>query len=131
MRCLPSRPLKAEAAQRAFELGYTCSDALEVLTREREEPHRRASHDGGRPLSSQEECYLAERIARAESLRRLATVAQYIGLSLFDEVDGGSVVVDGDDFGARFGMDLTHRARQLVELSRRQIGEDRKSCNPA
>jgi hypothetical protein len=88
-------------------------------------------HDGGRPLSSQEECYFAERIAGAESLGRLGTVAQYIGLSLFDEVDGGSVVVDRDDFGACFDVDLTHHARELVELCHRQIGEDRKSGNPA
>jgi hypothetical protein len=32
---LATRVLKAEGAQRAFELGYTCSDALEVVTGER------------------------------------------------------------------------------------------------
>jgi hypothetical protein len=53
---LATHALKAEAAQRAFELGYTCSDALEFLTGEREEPHRRARHDGGRPPSRQKEC---------------------------------------------------------------------------
>jgi hypothetical protein len=33
---LPTRALKAEATQRAFELRYAWSDALEVLTGERE-----------------------------------------------------------------------------------------------
>src|SRR5512144_947301 len=108
MRGLPTGALKAQAAQRALELGHTCPDALEVVTEEREEPHRRARQDRGRPLSRQEECDLAERIARPESLGRFTTGAQYIGLSLLDEVDGGSVVVDRNDFGARFDLDLTH-----------------------
>ena len=29
---LPTRAVKTEAAQRAFDLGYTCSDPVEVLT---------------------------------------------------------------------------------------------------
>jgi hypothetical protein len=57
---LPIRALKAEAAQRTFELRHTCSDAFEVLTGGREEPHRRARHDSGRPLCRQEECNFAE-----------------------------------------------------------------------
>ena len=73
--------------------------------------------------SRQEECDLPERVAWAESLGRLATVGQNIGVSLFDEIDGGSVVVERDDFGARFDFDLTHRGRELVELRRRKIGE--------
>jgi sugar lactone lactonase YvrE len=108
---LPTRTRKAEAAQRAFELGHTCSDALEVLTGEREKTHRGARHDRGCPLSRQEECDLAERVARAENLGRLATVGQDIGLSLFDEVDRGSVVVQRDDLGTRSDLDLTHRGR--------------------
>ena len=118
---LPTRALKAEAAQRAFELRYTWSDALEVLTGEREEPHRRTRHDGGRPLSRKEECNLAERVAGAESLGRFTTLGQDIGLPLFDEVDGGSVVVERDDLGTRLNLDLAHRGRKLVELRRRKI----------
>ena len=54
---LPTRALKTEAAQRAFELS-------------------------------------------------LAALGQDIGLSLFDEVDGGSVVVERDDLGTRVNLDL-------------------------
>ena len=46
-------------------------DSLEVLTGEGQEPHRRARHDGGRPLAGQEERDLPERIARPERLWRL------------------------------------------------------------
>jgi hypothetical protein len=127
---LPIRALKAEAAQRAFELRYTFSNAVEVLTGEREEPHRRARHDGGRPLSRQYECDLAKRVSGAETLDRVATVTQGIGLSLFDEVDGGSVVVERDDLGTRFDLDLAHRGRNLVEFRDREIGEGRKCCDP-
>ena len=35
---LPTRALEAEAAQYAFQLGYTRPDALEVVTGERDEP---------------------------------------------------------------------------------------------
>ena len=48
---LPTRALEAEAAQYAFQLGYTRPDALEVVTGERDEPHRRACDDCGRPVS--------------------------------------------------------------------------------
>src|SRR5215211_8291804 len=119
---LPTRALNAEAAQRAFKLRYSCSDALEVLTREREEPHRRTRHDSGRSLTGQEECDLAERVAGAESVRRLATVGEAIGLSLFDEVEGGSVVVERDDLGTGLNLDLTHCGRKLAELGCWQIG---------
>ena len=77
-----SRTLEAEPTQRAFELGYTCPDALEVLTREEEKPHSRARHDAGRPLSRQEECDLPERVAGAEGLAGLTKVGQDVGLSL-------------------------------------------------
>jgi hypothetical protein len=117
---LPTRALNAEAAERAFELRYSCSDALEVLTGEREEPHRRTRHDSRGPLSGQEDCNLAERVAGAESLRRLA--GEDIGLSLFDEVDGGSIVVERDDIVARLNLDLAQRGRKLVELGCRKIG---------
>ena len=79
---LPACALDAEAPQRAFELRYTCSDALKVLTGEREKPHWRARYDGGRPLSCKEESDLAERVAGAENVGRFATVGQDIGLSL-------------------------------------------------
>ena len=123
--------LNAKAAQRAFELGYVCSDALEVLTREREQPHWRARHDAGRPLSREEECDLTERVAGAESLGRLPTVGQNIGAAPFDEIDSGSVVVERDDFGARFDLDLAHRGRELVELRRRKIGDQRNRRDPS
>ena len=123
--------LNAKAAQRAFELGYTCSDALEVLTRERKEPHWRACHDAGRPLAREEECDLTECVAGAESLGRLPTVGQNIGVALFDEIDGGSVVVERDDLGARFDFDLTRRGRELIELRRRKIGNERNCGDPS
>ena len=69
----------------------------------------------------QEECNLAERVAGAEGLRRVAAAGENIGLSLFDEVDGGSIVVDGDDLGARLNLDLAHDRRKLVELRCRKI----------
>ena len=78
---LPMRALKAEAAQQAFELGYACSDALEILAGKREESHRCTRHDSRCPLPGQEECNLAERVAGAESLRRVATAGENIGLS--------------------------------------------------
>ena len=121
---------KPKAAQRAFELRQTWSDALEVLTGERDKPHRRARHDSGSPLSRQDECDLAERVAGTERLGRLASVGQDIGLSLFDEVDGGSVVVDRGDLGTRLNLDLPHRGREFVELIRRKISQDRKCCDP-
>ena len=93
-------------AQRAFELGHTWSDALEVLIGEEEEPHRRARRDRGRPLSSQKGRDLAEGVARAECLGRLATVGQDSGLALFDEVDGGSVAVERGDRGTRLDLEL-------------------------
>ena len=101
---LPTRALEAELAQRAFELGHTCSDALEVLIGEEEEPHRRARRDRGRPLSRQKGRDLAEGVARAECLGRLATVGQDSGLALFDEVDGGSVAVERGDRGTRLDL---------------------------
>jgi len=118
---LPTRALKAEAAQRAFELRYTWSDALEVLTGQRKEPHLRTRHDGGRPFSRKEECNLSKRVAWAEGLGRLATFSVDIGLSLFDEVDGGSIVVERDDLGTRLNLELAHRSGQLVELCCRKI----------
>jgi Pyridoxamine 5'-phosphate oxidase len=127
---LPSCALSAEAAQRAFELRHTCSDTLEVLIGEREEPHWRTRHDCGRPFSRQEECDLTERVAGAESLVRLATLGQNIGVALFDEVDGGSVVVERDDLGTGLDLDLAHGGRKLVELRRRKIGKELKCCDP-
>jgi hypothetical protein len=53
-----------------------------------------------------------------------------IGLSVFDEVDGRSVVVERDDCGTRFNLNLAHRGRQVVELRRRKIGERRKCGDP-
>jgi hypothetical protein len=123
---LPTRALEAESEQQAFELGYTWSDALEVLIGEQEEPHRRARRDRGRPLSRQEGRDLAECVAGAECRGRLATFGQDSGLALFDEVDGGSVAVERDDRGTRLDLELPHRRRELVELRRRKIGEDRK-----
>jgi hypothetical protein len=75
---LPICALNAQAAQRVFERGHTCSDALEVLIREREKPHWRTRHDCGSPLSRQEECDLTERVAGAESFGRLNTIGQNI-----------------------------------------------------
>ena len=118
---LPTRALKAEAAQRAFELRYTWPDALEVLTGQRKEPHLRTRHDGGRPFSRKEECNLSKGVAWAESLARLATFSVDIGLSLFDEVDGGSIVVERDDLGTCLNLELAHRGGQLVELCCRKI----------
>jgi hypothetical protein len=127
---LATRALNTESTQRAFERGYTCSDAVEVLTGERQEPHRRARDHSGRPLSRQEEPDFAKRVAGPESLGRLATVSQDIGLSLFDEVDRCSVVVIRDDLGTRFDLCLAHRGRELVELGRRKISENRKCGDP-
>ena len=63
------RPARSRPRRRSERSSSgTWSDALEVLTREREEPHRRTRHDGGRPLSRKQECNLAERVAGAESL---------------------------------------------------------------
>jgi len=127
---LPTRALKAEAAERAFELGHMCPDAFEVLTGEREEAHRRARHDGGGALSRQEERDLAERVSRPEGLGHLVTAGQDIRVSLFDEVDAGSVAVERDDCGTCLDLDLAHRGRELVELPCREIGEERKCCDP-
>ena len=126
---LSIRALEAETAQQAFELGYPFADALEVVTGERKESHRSARNHGCRPLSREKERDLAERVACAESLGRLATLGHDIGLSVLDEVDRGSVVVEGDDRGARIELDLAHRTGELVELRRRKIGEERKCCN--
>ena len=54
----------------------------------------------------EEEGDLTERVARAESSGCLPTVGQNIGAALFDEIDGGSVVVERDDLGARVDLDL-------------------------
>jgi hypothetical protein len=122
--------LNAEAAQRAFELGYTSSDSLEVLFGEREKPHRGTRHDCGRPLSSQKECNLTERVAGAEG-SGLATVAHDIGAALFDQIEGRSVVVERDDLGTPLNLDLVHGRRKLVELRRRKIRKEQKCCDPA
>ena len=123
--------LNAKAAQGVFEFGYTCSDALEVLTRERKEPHLCAGHDAGRPLVREEECDLTECVAGAERLGRLPTVGQNIGVALFDEIDGGSAVVERDDHGARFDFELTGRGGKFIELCRRKIGNERDCGDPS
>jgi hypothetical protein len=64
--------LSAEAAERAFELGHSFPDAFEVLTGEREEPHRRARNHGGRPFSCQDQRNLAESITGTESVCPIA-----------------------------------------------------------
>jgi hypothetical protein len=46
-----------------FEFGDSFSDALDVLTGERKQPHRCARNDAGRAFRRQEECDLAERVA--------------------------------------------------------------------
>jgi hypothetical protein len=122
---LPTRALEAELAQQALELGYACSYALEVLIGKQEEAHRRARRDRGRPLSRQEGRDLAERVAGAD-VRRIATVGQDGGLALFDELDGGSVAVERGDGGTRLDLELPQRRRELVELRRRKIDEERK-----
>ena len=61
---------------------------------------------------------------------RLATVSEHVGLSLFDEVDGGSVVVERDDFGIRFDLDFAYRGGELIELRRRKIGQGRECRDP-
>jgi hypothetical protein len=118
---LPACALGAETAQRAFELGHTCSDPLKAVIREREELQRRPCHDCGRPLTRQEECDLAERVAWAESLGRLIAVGQHVGLALFDEVDRGSVVVERDDLGT---------AIRLVSMVRRIVPQGASELNP-
>jgi hypothetical protein len=65
-------------------------------------------------LSRQEECDLAEHISGAKKVGHVVTVGQDIGVSLFDEVDGGSVVVLRDDSRARCELDLAHRGRELI-----------------
>src|SRR5687767_11569406 len=92
------------------------SDALEVLLGEREEPHRRARDDRGRPLSRQQEPDLTERVAGAESLGRLTARGQDIGVAVFDEVDRCAVVVDRDDLCTRLDLDFAHHGGKLVEL---------------
>jgi hypothetical protein len=127
---LPSCALGAEAAQRAFELRHTFSDASEILVGEREKLYRRAGDDCDRPLSGQEECDLTERVARAEHVSRRAVVGQNVGVALLDEVDGRSIVVERDDVRTRVDLDLAHGGRNLVELLRKRIGEDRKCREP-
>src|SRR6266550_2704509 len=83
---LPIRALDTETAQRTFEFGYTRSYPLEILTGERQESHRRTRHHRGRPLPRQQKSNLAERVARAQDLRRFAAVVQDFDRSLFDEV---------------------------------------------
>jgi hypothetical protein len=117
------RPLEAAAAQRAFECGYPCPDALEVLARKRQESHRRACDDGGRPLSRQEELDFAERVAGTESPCRLVRPVDDFGLAGLDEVEGGSEVVDSDDLCAGFDLDRAQRGSELVKLGRGQVGE--------
>jgi hypothetical protein len=63
-------------------------------------------------------------------LIRFVTVGQYIGRSLFDEVDRSSVVVDSDDRGVRLDLNFRNRGDELVELVGRQIGEVWKSRHP-
>ena len=87
-------------------------------------------HHRGRPLSRQEEPNLPEGVAGAESIGRFVTVVQDFGVSLLDEVNGGSIVVDGEDCRTRFDFDLTHRARELVQLLSGKIGEAQKWRDP-
>ena len=113
-------------AQRAFQLGHLCPDALEVVTGEGEKSHLCSRHDGGCPLPGQEKCNLAEGVPSTESKARFP-LDQHIGLSLLDEVDGSSVVVDGHNFGASSSVDLRHRPRQRIDLPLRKIRQDRKT----
>src|SRR5262245_33373011 len=127
---LLTRALESEAAQRAFELGYAWADALEVLTGNREEPHRRARNNGGGSLSGQEQCDLPDRVAGAARVGR-AVLGRNFGLSLFDEVDGGPVGVERDHAAACLELDLFQHRRELIPLRFWKLGQDRNCCEPA
>ena len=97
-RSLATQTLGGDATQRAFELGHTRADLLEVRVEERREPHRGSRYDRRRPLFCQEHREFAEHVAGAESmLRQLAIVGQDIGLPLLDEVNEVPEVVVSDD----------------------------------
>ena len=127
---LPTRALETHTAQHPFELGHTCSNALEVVPGEREQPHRRTCDDCRRPLPRQQEPDLAESVARTENMR-LISVGAHFGLSLLDEVDGSAVVVQRHHDGTRFHLDLARRSGELVELHGGKLGEEREGGDPA
>ena len=95
----------------------------------RKKPHRRARDDRCRPLSRQEECDLAERVAGTQRLSRLTAIGSNIRLSLFDEIDGGSVVIERDDLDTGVNTDLRHHFRERIKLRIGKIREDWEGSN--
>ena len=110
---LPARALKAEAAQRRSSSG-TRSDALEVLT----DSERAASAYAPRrwPSVLPWEGAISPSVSPGPRVWVASPASVSTSASLFDEVDGGSIVVEGDDLGARLNLELAHRGSQVVEL---------------
>jgi len=120
-----SYALGADVPQQAFELGHLAPDALEIETGELEDPGRRTRDDGCSPLARQEERDLTTHVTWTKLLCPTVSHSNF-GLALLDEVNSRSVGVAPDELGACLDLHFAQHFCKLVELGRRQIGEDRE-----